>query len=125
LVDTMRGKLAKRAMAGGSNLIAADDRFVAKLIERDNALERLRGVSSAAHEKVTLAIARRTERLELIGNSSAESAPEIFKNEFEQLIDEIHRALPTLSRENATTIAYGTLSDWLMRCPLDFPPYGQ
>ena len=124
LVDTMRGKLAKRAMAGGSNLLSADDRFIAKLIERDNALERLRSVSPTAYEKVALAISRRTERLELIGNSSTSAAPDIFKQEFEQLIQEIKESLPALSKENATSIAYGTLSDWLMRCPLDFPPYG-
>lgn len=124
LIDNIRGKLAKKALAGGPNLIEAEERFVSKLIERDNALERLRSVSPDAYEKINLAIARRTERLELIGVSPGITPPEILQQELEQLIAEIADALPALSKDNATSIAYGTLSDWLMRCPLDFPPYG-
>jgi hypothetical protein len=33
------------------------------------------------------------------------------------------KEVPNVSDANAHQLALGTLADWLMRCPLDFPPY--
>ncbi len=33
------------------------------------------------------------------------------------------KEIPNISDAGAHQLALGTLADWLMRCPLDFPPY--
>ncbi|SFX96681.1 hypothetical protein SAMN04244548_02355 [Paracoccus pantotrophus] len=36
------------------------------------------------------------------------------------MIGALKEAAPSLSDENAEQIAYGTIAEWIMRCPLDF-----
>ncbi|MEA1013897.1 hypothetical protein [Sphingosinicella sp. LY1275] len=123
LVENLSTKLLKRCFAGGFDYTGKKERYVAKFIERENVLDRLRSDSPHIYEAIKKAIDRRTEQLEMIGNPSDESASAIFKIAFQELVAEIEHGLPALTRASADAIALGTLSDWLMRCPLDFPPY--
>ena len=45
----------------------------------------------------------------------------ILNTEIASLTQAIKTAAPTLSEDNAHEIALGTISEWIMRCPLDFP----
>jgi hypothetical protein len=40
------------------------------------------------------------------------------------LIAELKQSIPNFSDGSAQQIALGTIAEWLLRCPLDFPPYG-
>lgn len=68
-------------------------------------------ISTAAHQENFLAM-----------NCVSESAPgeiltstvDTLKKEFDEQVRELHTC-------NARSLAYGTIADWLLRCPLDFP----
>lgn len=123
LVTALSHKLTKRALAGGFDSHGKKERFVGKFIERENALDRLREGAPHIYEAIRGVIDRRTEQLEMLGNPSDESASAIFKTAFQELLSEIEQTLPALTKASAEAIALGTVSEWLMRCPLDFPPY--
>jgi hypothetical protein len=36
---------------------------------------------------------------------------------------EFKHSVPNFSDDNAQQLALGTIIEWLLRCPLDFPPY--
>jgi hypothetical protein len=40
------------------------------------------------------------------------------------LTAELKQSIPNFSDGSAQQIALGTIAEWLLRCPLDFPPYG-
>jgi hypothetical protein len=84
-------------------------------------LDALRSGSPDLHEKVMSAVRSRARRLEFAGPQSGGSAGEILHAELDALIVAMQAAAPSLSSENAEQIAYGSICEWIMRCPLDFP----
>ena len=84
-------------------------------------LDALRSGSPDLHEKVMSAIRSRARRLQFAGPQPGESAGEILNAELDALITAMQTAAPSLSTENAEQIAYGSICEWIMRCPLDFP----
>ncbi|OOW67199.1 hypothetical protein Xmlh_18085 [Xanthomonas axonopodis pv. melhusii] len=124
--------------AGSPNLLANATKKLSKLTSvevldavancvelflKGNALvDALRFSAPDLHEKVVAAISTRSRRLGFIGPQGGPAANNIMNTELDTLINAIKDAAPTLSHTNAEDIALGTLSDWIMRCPLDFPP---
>lgn len=95
-----------------------------ELFLKGNALvDSLRSSAPDLHEKVVAAISTRSKRLGFVGPQGGPAANNIMNTELDTLIEAIKDAAPTLSHANAEDIALGTLSDWIMRCPLDFPPH--
>jgi hypothetical protein len=64
----------------------------------------------------------RRRRLAFAGLQGGPAPGAILNTEIEKLIAAIKSAAPNLSDGNAEQIAFGTVSEWIMRCPLDFPP---
>jgi hypothetical protein len=58
-------------------------------------------------------------RLVLLG-ASGTAAIEILNASLERIEHSLSADLPDLSKSAITEMSVGTLSDWLMRCPLDF-----
>ena len=115
-------KLAKRTAPGG-----VQDAVVSgvELFLKANALvDALRSSAPDLHEKVVAAISGRAQRLGYVGPQGGPAPNNIMNTELDTLIGAIKDAAPTLSHANAEQIALGTLSDWIMRCPLDFPSNG-
>lgn len=115
-------KLAKRTSAG-----KVQDAVVngVELFLKGNALvDALRSSAPDLHEKVTAAISGRAQRLSFVGPQGGPAPSNIMNTELDTLIDAIKDAAPTLSHSNAEEIALGVLSDWIMRCPLDFESDG-
>lgn len=115
-------KLSKRTSPGG-----VQDAVVSgvELFLKGNALvDALRTSAPDLHEKVVAAISTRSKRLGFVGPQGGPAANNIMNAELDTLINAIKDAAPTLSHANAEDIALGTLSEWIMRCPLDFPPHG-
>lgn len=95
-----------------------------ELFLKGNALvDALRSSAPDLHEKVIAAISGRTRRLGFVGAQGGPVPGNIMNTELNTLIAAIKEAAPTLSQANAEEIALGTLSEWIMRCPLDFPPH--
>ncbi len=89
---------------------------------RGNALiDALRSNAPDLHEKVAAAIQYRARLLNFAGPQGGPMPGNILHTELENLTAAIKESVPSLSQGNAQEIALGTISEWIMRCPLDFP----
>ena len=84
-------------------------------------IDALRNNAPDMHEKVTAAIQVRARTLTFAGPQGGTLPTSILNTEIASLAQAIRNAAPTLSVDNAHEIALGTISEWIMRCPLDFP----
>ncbi|OQM75382.1 hypothetical protein [Manganibacter manganicus] len=112
-------KLRKRAAADQLDDVVAE--AVRSFLQGNALLDALRSGSPDLHEKVMSAIRSRARRLQFAGPQPGDSAGEILNAELDALITAMQTAAPSLSTENAEQIAYGSICEWIMRCPLDFP----
>ncbi|MGD9920287.1 MAG: hypothetical protein AB7V13_02420 [Pseudorhodoplanes sp.] len=112
-------KLKKRA--GPDQLQEAVAETVNSFLQGNALLDALRTGSPELHEKVMSAIKSRARRLQFAGPQGGSSAAAILHTELDSLISAMRTGAPSLSDENAEQIAYGAISEWIMRCPLDFP----
>ena len=124
LVAALSEKLAKRL---GSHDPARLDEYVQESIgwflEKENALELLRQDAPQLHEALFGVISRHATRLSFIGSPDLATAQQILKSEVETLVTEFKQSVWNLSDDSAQQLALGTIVEWLLRCPLDFPPY--
>jgi hypothetical protein len=124
LVAALAEKLAKRM---GAHDPARLDEYVQESIswflEKENALESLRQRAPQLHEALAGVISRHATRLSFIGPPEEASPHQILKSEVETLVSEFKQTVPNFSDDSAQQLALGTIVEWLLRCPLDFPPY--
>lgn len=113
-------KLSKRTGEGEVEEAVAE--AVRSFLHCNATLDALRSGSPDLHERVMSAVSGRRRRLALAGPQGGPAAGSILNSEIESLIAAIKSAAPNLSNDNAEQIALGTVSEWMMRCPLDFPP---
>ena len=113
-------KLTKRA--GPEKVQAAVTDSVEAFLKGNALIDALRSSAPDLHEKVAAAITGRARRLTFVGPQGGPAPSNILNTELENLITAIRSAAPSLSNANAEEIAMGAVSDWIMRCPLDFPP---
>ena len=84
-------------------------------------IDALRASAPDLHERVAAAITSHARRLTFAGPQGGPAAGTILHSELNSLIGAIKLAVPSLSDANAEEIAWGAISEWIMRCPLDFP----
>ena len=112
-------KLAKRTGPDGVQPAVAQ---AVEAFLRGNALmDALRASAPDMHEKVIAAVTHHASRLNLAGPQGGPEAGAILHSELTSLTASIKDAAPSLSNSNAQEIAMGVISDWIMRCSLDFP----
>lgn len=124
LIDTLVKKLRKRV--GTTNQRDLDDltnKTIGWFLERENQFEALRNDAPDLYESLVAVIARRFERLLLLGNNPAAHANQILRDELDGLVSALRTEIPNFSEASAHQVAMGTIADWMLRCPLDFPPY--
>ena len=112
-------KLKKRALPDKLDDVVSET--VRSFLQGNAVFDALRSGSPDLHEKVMSAVRSRARRLEFAGPQSGGSAGEILHAELDALITAMQAAAPSLSAENAEQVAYGSICEWIMRCPLDFP----
>lgn len=118
LVDNLRRKMTKRLRDGESLDDVAED-AMREFIESQNAMDSLRRTAPTVHEEIVAFTNQRLRRLRLAGAKHA--APgEVLENEIGAFIIGLQGRLPTLDPNAVEQLALGTVSEWLMRCPLDF-----
>ena len=111
-------KLAKRVENGKVETAVAQG---VEAFLRGNALiDALRSNAPNLHEKVAVAIQYRARLLNFAGPQGGPLPGNILHAELANLTAEITKSVPSLSQSNAQEIALGTISEWIMRCPLDF-----
>ena len=124
LVARLTEKMRKRASSANEvELNSLVNDAVEWFLERENALDVLRNDAPQLFEMLFGVITRHTERLRLYGPPASGAAGAILRTELETLIAEFIACVPNFSDSSAQQLALGTVADWLMRCPLDFPPY--
>lgn len=119
LVDNLRRKLKRRA---GSPDDLEDDVDIAlrSFVEYQNALDFLRANAPDAHEEIVALTAQRLKRLKLVGAKASQSAANVLEVELDNLTTTFKERIPNLDPNTAEQLAFGVVSEWLMRCPLDF-----
>jgi hypothetical protein len=124
LVTALTGKLIKRL---GSDDQAALGRAVNEMVglflEKENTLDSLRQNAPQLHEALAAVISRHAARLSFYGNPDGATPHQILRTAVDALIAEMRESIPNFSAGSAQQIALGTIAEWLLRCPLDFPPY--
>lgn len=119
LLMTARTKLAKRASGTDLDAVVAD---ATKFFLKGSALmDALRSSAPELHYRLLGAIASRRRHLEFAGPLGGPTPNSILQAEIGHLTQEVLKVAPNLSQENVDQIVYGTLSEWIMQCPLDFP----
>jgi hypothetical protein len=97
------------------------DAYIKAHLCRENALEQLRQNHSVLWERAFLSLDAEETRLIALGAGSTTLPAEQLQESTKRIEESLAKALPTLSAGIITQIALGTVSDWLIRCPLDFP----
>lgn len=113
LTDNLRRKLERRFDDAGELDDAVDD-ALRICMESQNAVSQLRNMAPEAFEQVTRLIAERLRRLRLGSRAGGDR----LETEIDALKSSILASVPNLDQGTAETIAFGSVSDWLMRCPL-------
>jgi hypothetical protein len=124
LVLNLIKKLRKRITTSDQAQIDAQVReAIGWFLEKENALQVLRSVAPQLHETLVGVISRRTTRLQLYGPHPDGAAHHILRTETEGLVADLKTSIPNFAAKSAEQVALGTVAEWLLRCPLDFPPY--
>jgi hypothetical protein len=120
LSQTLLAKLAKAFPAMGPAELQKKERgYVRAYMIRENLFEKLRRNHPIVWERSNACISAEEDRLATVGlNASLPNAQLIESlTNVERLLE---RDIAGINRAALTQIAIGTVSDWLMRCPLDF-----
>jgi len=124
LVKNLTDKLRKRVNSSDKKkLEEAVETAIGWFLNRENTLDDLRVNAPELHETLMEIIARHTECLTLYGPTADGSPSQILRTELESLKADIEKSIPNFSSQSVHQMAIGTIADWLIRCPLDFPPY--
>ena len=115
-------KLARAygSAATGTQIALRRDAYVKAHLYRENALDQLRQNHSVLWERAFQTLEAEETRLIAVGASFTLPAEQL-QDSTKRIEESLMKALPTLSNGVVTHIALGTVSDWLIRCPLDFP----
>lgn len=93
---------------------------ITSFLQGNALLDSLRDDAPDLYETIKSAIHSRARRLNFVGLQQGVSTNTILTSELDGMVQNLRQAAPNLSGENAEQIAYGVLSEWIMRCSLDF-----
>lgn len=101
-------------------VVTRREQYVKAHLHRENTLEQLRDNHAVLWERAFETIEAEEARLIAVGASSTMPGQQL-QESMNRIENSLAGALPTLTPALRTQIALGTISDWLIRCPLDFP----
>ena len=119
LVANLRRKLAKR-LRPDEPLEDVAELAMREHIACQNALDDLRIIAPEPYEKIMTFTNQRLRRLRMSGGRAGQTPGETLEAEIEAFEAGLRERLPTLDPEMVERFALGTISQWLMLCPLDF-----
>jgi hypothetical protein len=94
--------------------------YVKHHIKRENTLDSLKTDHPALWERAWQTINAEESRLEMLGAAGASAPAQHLRESLMRIEEGLSKDLPHVAHATITDISAGTLSDWLMRCPLDF-----
>lgn len=116
--DKLGRAFGPKALA--EQVAARRDQYVKAHLHRENTLEQLRENHAVLWERAFETIEAEEARLIAVGASATIPGQQL-QESMTRIETSLAEALPTLNPGLRTRIALGTISDWLIRCPLDFP----
>lgn len=96
------------------------DAYIRAHLHRENALAELKLNHPALWDRSVQVLDAEEQRLAAVGAASDLPGQQL-QESLNRLEAAFHKDLPDISGSFATTVAMGTIGDWLIRCPLDFP----
>lgn len=93
--------------------------YIKNHIKRENILDTLKMEHPILWERAWQTINAEQNRLEILGAGQLAPAKRL-EDSLQRIEQGLTKDLPTLSHAALLDLSTGTLSDWLMRCPLDF-----
>lgn len=104
-----------------SQLIARKNFLIHKYLDFQNLMNRLLLDWAEIYQVVTTSIQNRQDFLAARFLTAPDLLPhEVLKAELQKLDDDLSREIGTLRKTDIELIKWGVVSDWLIRCPLDF-----
>jgi hypothetical protein len=94
--------------------------YVRAHLLRENILDNLRMDHAILWDRSIRCLDAEEQRLVAAGAGSGLPGQQI-TDSIGRIETSLHNDLPDLARSTITQIAVGTITDWLIRCPLDFP----
>jgi hypothetical protein len=94
--------------------------YVRSLLIRDNTLETLRADHPVLWERSRNCLEAEEQRLSALGNGEGRPAAQL-RESLERIENSLKQDLRDLPSSMITSMSTGTVGDWLIRCPLDFP----
>jgi hypothetical protein len=119
LLDDAARKFEKLGLSG-NGLSSALDSLTYQFLDGENALLKLRERYPDHWTAAQGCRSRRERRLPLEFPASSNTSMQVVTEVADALRDEIARDAPSISGAIAETIAWATVAEWIMRCPLDF-----
>jgi hypothetical protein len=123
--DNLIGNLDRKALAICKGNIARArklrDEFVRHYLQGYNALDRLRSLYPDLYE---MALRIKSDKENFLAAESAipdSLPPQKMMEVLEAFKAELAKAMPGMSDYSRKQLVYEAVSDWLLRCPLDFP----
>lgn len=121
LVETLDEKLGRAfPKASKTRRIAFREAYIKNLIRRENTLETLKTDHPVLWERAWQTINAEENRLELLGAAGTASPSDHLRESLARIEVGLAKDLPSVAHSTISDLSSGTLSDWLMRCPLDF-----
>jgi hypothetical protein len=91
---------------------------------RENTMEAMRAEYPTLWERTQYCLESEERKLIAVGTASTIPA-DALRESVDNIAKSLKSDLPHLATATITDMAVGTLSDWLFRCPLDFPDGGK
>jgi len=120
LIATIDGKLSKVPGLGTDERTALRMRLLKQKLIADNKLGEIRGHDAPAWERVLELRADREAALEIECLLSTEDPRRLIAHTARGYRDCLKESLTFLTEGDASDLAWGTTTDWLAECPLDF-----
>jgi hypothetical protein len=119
LLDDAARKFEKIGLTG-EGLSSALDSLTYQFLEGENALQKLRERYPDHWTAAQGCRSRREKRLAREFPASSNTSMQVVTEVADALRDDIARDAPSISGAIAETIAWASVADWIMRCPLNF-----
>jgi hypothetical protein len=120
LMTTLEEKLHRLEPSISAGRVASRQKqMLSWYLQGNELMAKLKELSPTAYEKV-FQCKSEYEQILLMHELTATSASQQLKDVITGFNKTLTEAVSSLSSSNAMTIACGAISDWMMRCPLDF-----
>jgi hypothetical protein len=120
LIATIDDKLSRLPTLAPGERMTLRLRLLRRKLTADNKLVEIRGHNAVAWERIQELKAQREGALEIECMLSTADPRELLRQTAGGYRDTLKESLKFLSEGDASDLAWGTTTDWLAECPLDF-----